>query len=128
VIESVRTDYILEEPAKCPRCRREILEQTLTDEAGSSEEEAEGRLAQLALADFLEIIKGMSFKPYRPKRKPRLSVSGILLIMVGIFTTLSAFAPYPDGMRVRFGQYVAIASWAIVGFLAYRQRQRSMPR
>jgi hypothetical protein len=25
------TDYILEEPAKCPRCRRDILEKTLVE-------------------------------------------------------------------------------------------------
>jgi hypothetical protein len=25
------TDYILEEPAKCPRCRREIKEKTLVE-------------------------------------------------------------------------------------------------
>ena len=25
------TDYILEEPAKCPNCRREILEKTLVE-------------------------------------------------------------------------------------------------
>jgi len=25
------TDYILEEPAKCPQCRREILEKTLVE-------------------------------------------------------------------------------------------------
>jgi uncharacterized protein with PIN domain len=27
------TDYILEEPAKCPNCRREILEKTLIEPA-----------------------------------------------------------------------------------------------
>jgi hypothetical protein len=27
------TDYILEQPAKCPNCRREILEKTLVDPA-----------------------------------------------------------------------------------------------
>ena len=27
------TDYILEEPAKCPNCRREILEKTLIERA-----------------------------------------------------------------------------------------------
>src|SRR5215469_15533285 len=27
------TDYILEEPAKCPNCRREILEKTLVEPA-----------------------------------------------------------------------------------------------
>ena len=27
------TDYILEEPAKCPNCRREILEKTLIETA-----------------------------------------------------------------------------------------------
>jgi len=27
------TDYILEEPAKCPNCRREVLEKTLVEPA-----------------------------------------------------------------------------------------------
>jgi len=27
------TDYVLEEPAKCPNCRREILEKTLVEPA-----------------------------------------------------------------------------------------------
>jgi len=27
------TDYILEQPAKCPKCRREILEKTLVESA-----------------------------------------------------------------------------------------------
>jgi len=25
------TDYVLEEPAKCPNCKREVLEKTLVD-------------------------------------------------------------------------------------------------
>ena len=29
--DSSVTDYILEEPAKCPNCRREILEKTLVE-------------------------------------------------------------------------------------------------
>jgi hypothetical protein len=29
--ESSVTDYILEEPAKCPNCRREIFEKTLVE-------------------------------------------------------------------------------------------------
>jgi hypothetical protein len=29
--DSKVTDYILEEPAKCPRCRRDILEKTLIE-------------------------------------------------------------------------------------------------
>jgi hypothetical protein len=29
--DSKVTDYILEEPAKCPRCRRDILEKTLVE-------------------------------------------------------------------------------------------------
>jgi hypothetical protein len=29
--DSTVTDYILEEPAQCPRCRREILEQTFIE-------------------------------------------------------------------------------------------------
>ena len=28
------TDYILEEPAKCPNCRREVLEKTLVEPGG----------------------------------------------------------------------------------------------
>ena len=31
------TDYILEEPAKCPNCRREILEKTLIEPATADE-------------------------------------------------------------------------------------------
>jgi len=30
------TDYILEAPAKCPNCRREILEKTLVEPASSA--------------------------------------------------------------------------------------------
>jgi hypothetical protein len=29
--DSKVTDYILEEPAKCPRCRRDVLEKTLIE-------------------------------------------------------------------------------------------------
>ena len=29
--DSSVTDYLLEEPAKCPRCRRDILEKTLVE-------------------------------------------------------------------------------------------------
>src|SRR5215831_2562913 len=31
------TDYLLEEPAKCPNCRREILEKTLIEPATADE-------------------------------------------------------------------------------------------
>jgi len=31
--DSTVTDYILEEPLKCPQCRREILEKTLVEPA-----------------------------------------------------------------------------------------------
>jgi hypothetical protein len=31
------TDYTLEEPAKCPNCRREILEKTLIEPATADE-------------------------------------------------------------------------------------------
>jgi hypothetical protein len=31
--DSAVTDYILEQPAKCPKCRREILEKTLVEPA-----------------------------------------------------------------------------------------------
>jgi hypothetical protein len=30
-----KTDYVLETPAKCPNCRRDILEKTLVDAGGT---------------------------------------------------------------------------------------------
>jgi hypothetical protein len=29
------TDYILEQPAKCPKCRRDVLEKTLVEPEGT---------------------------------------------------------------------------------------------
>jgi hypothetical protein len=77
------------------------------------------------------------FKPYRPKHRPLLTVSHYLLSIVALLMMVSAFAPYPYGMTVRFGRHVppsgvvvyrwvfaldAVFIWLIVFWSAYRRR------